>query len=298
MMTKKPVLPFVETMITYGCNLSCQGCTNYSDYNVKGLVTWDQGKRWIEGWLEKIEIPDFGIMGGEPLMNPEVERWILGCRDVMPTSQIRFTTNAILLSRRRSVLDTLMSIGNCVIKISAHQPQEFYTQEAMKLLFDLSDWRPVVEHGIHRWINDDGVRLQINFPKNFVKSYLGEFSNMLPHHNDPAQAFDICVQQRCPLLYQGRLYKCSTSALLGKVLGDWNRSHVPEWQSYLSYRGIGVDCDDQDLENFIGDFGRPEWICQMCPSIDDKQSQVDHQSTVIPKSQWIHLHVKNTSVSD
>jgi MoaA/NifB/PqqE/SkfB family radical SAM enzyme len=62
----RPILPFVETMITYACNLSCAGCTNYSNYNMKGSVSWKQGKTWIEKWVAKLDISDFGIMGGEP----------------------------------------------------------------------------------------------------------------------------------------------------------------------------------------------------------------------------------------
>ena len=89
----KLILPFVETMITYACNLSCTGCTNYSDYNMKGSVPWQKGKIWIEQWLTRLDILDFGIMGGEPTLNPECEHWIYGVRSLLPNSQIRFTTN-------------------------------------------------------------------------------------------------------------------------------------------------------------------------------------------------------------
>ena len=41
----KPTLPFLETMITQVCNLSCEGCTNYSDLEHKGYVKWKDGKR-------------------------------------------------------------------------------------------------------------------------------------------------------------------------------------------------------------------------------------------------------------
>ena len=89
----KPVLPFVETMIAYACNLSCVGCTNYSDYNMKGTVKWHQGKQWIEQWLERIDIEDIGFMGGEPLINPQVLTWLNGVRELLPNTRIRFPTN-------------------------------------------------------------------------------------------------------------------------------------------------------------------------------------------------------------
>ena len=49
----KPVLPFVEIMITQACNISCTGCTNYSDLVHKGYLTWEQGQAEI--LLEKYQ---------------------------------------------------------------------------------------------------------------------------------------------------------------------------------------------------------------------------------------------------
>jgi hypothetical protein len=186
-----------------------------------------------------------------------------------------------------------MDIGNCVIKISVHQPQQFYTQEAIKILFGRAKWEPIHEHGIHRWIGPNDVRLQISFPTTFVKSYQGEFSDMMPHDNDPNKSFEICVQKECPLLYQGRIYKCSTSALLGKVLNDWGRTQVKEWQPYLKYKGIGPDCTDQELFDFLKGFGQAESICQMCPAEKDRSSRINHTATVLTKKDWIEIHGKN-----
>ena len=38
-----PELPYIETMVTHGCTLSCEGCTNYSDYGMSGgNVSWEE----------------------------------------------------------------------------------------------------------------------------------------------------------------------------------------------------------------------------------------------------------------
>jgi organic radical activating enzyme len=283
---QKPVLSFLETMIVYGCNLSCVGCTNYSDYDVKGMVSWAQGKQWLEQWLERIEIPDFGIMGGEPLMNPEVEQWVVGCRELLPDSQIRFTTNGVMLHKKQSVIDALMDIGNCVIKLSVHQPREFYTQTALQYLFSKAKWTPVVEHGIQRWQSSNGVRLQISMPTKFVKTYLNDYSSMLPHQSEPQSAFDICIQQTCPLLLEGRIYKCSSIALLNRVLDDWNVKNTA-WDYYKSYQGLEAGCDSASLNNFISSFGKAESICSMCPTANDHKSIINHHDTTTTKIKWL-----------
>ena len=75
-MYHRPRLPFVEIMITQVCNLSCQGCTNYSDLQHQGYLSWHQGHDWFRAWQQRLELPDIGVMGGEPLINPEWREWL------------------------------------------------------------------------------------------------------------------------------------------------------------------------------------------------------------------------------
>lgn len=286
----KYTLPFVETMVTYACNLSCEGCTNYSDYNVTGHVQWADAQEWLSAWLKRVDIPDFGLIGGEPLLNKEINQWLIGCRELMPDSQLRFTTNGTALTQRKDVLDTIFDIGNCVFKITVHQPNEFYVQEALNFVFNYADWEPVTEYGINRWKSRNNVRFQINFPKTFYKTFKGNYKDMLPHDSNPASAFAVCCQKTCPLLFNGRIYKCSSIALLSKTLADWKQSDAA-WGPYLDYKGIRVDSTDDEIIKFISGFGAPENICRMCPSASD--SKVDHINTVMPKTSWIKLNVVN-----
>ena len=285
----KPVLPFVETMITYACNLSCAGCTNYSDYNMKGSVSWEQGKNWLEDWLEQVDILDFGIMGGEPTLNPECEQWLYGVRELMPNSQIRFTTNAVNFANKPDILDWCVDIGNTVFKFSLHE-DKLYAMDAVKQVFDTYEWKPITEYGINRWIGPNNTRFQINSPTKFFKTYQGSFGKIRPHKNRPQEAFDMCVQQQCPLLYEGRIYKCSSIALLNRVLDDWQQPVTDEWRPYTDYQCISPDSTDKQIKKFINNFGKPHKICSMCPSSKDTDSIIDHRANVISKKQWIKLH--------
>ena len=282
-------LPFVETMITYACNLSCAGCTNYSDYNMKGSVSWKQGKAWIYEWTQRVNIPDFGIMGGEPTLNPECEQWIYGVRELLPNSQLRFTTNGVNFSNKTEVLDWCVDVGNTVFKFTLHEDKP-YAMEAVKYVFGKYNWKPITEHGINRWVGPNNTRFQINSPVEFFKTYQGSFGNIKPHANSPKEAFDMCIQKTCPLLYEGRIYKCSSIALLNRVLSDWNQPITSDWDPYASYQGIGLDSSDAEIKTFVNNFGKPHGICRMCPSKKDTQSVIDHRSNVITKKQWIKLH--------
>mgnify|MGYP003335086913 FL=1 len=116
----KPTLPFLELMLTQVCNLSCAGCSTYSDYNHRGYQDWKKTSEWLGQWLERIAIEDIGFMGGEPLINPTVMTWLNGVRKLLPASRIRFPTNGLILDRHWDVVEWLYNDGNAVLKITNH----------------------------------------------------------------------------------------------------------------------------------------------------------------------------------
>lgn len=277
----KPVLPFVETMITQACNLGCVGCTNYSDLRHSGYVSWNQGREQLAPWLERVDIPDFGIMGGEPLINPEVRQWIRGIRELLPQAQIRFTTNGLLLSRNLDLVDLAAEVGNIVFKIGVHvnDPE---LERNISYIFQRWPWQEVTEYGIRRYKTHNNFRFQISRPETFWKTFRNDYENMLPHDSNPAAAFALCCQKTCPLLYNGKIYKCSTSGLLGDLLSKVGNPNPDQWQPYL-VDGLAPDCSPADLSAFLDNFGRPHGMCRQCPQSQDLESQIVHKLNVVRK---------------
>jgi len=273
-MKNKPVLPFVETMITQACNLSCHGCTNYSDLIHGGFTKWADGRKQIQAWLDRVEIPDFGILGGEPLVNPELDQWIVGLRELMPNAQIRFTTNGINLHKKFHIIKLLHDIGNCVIKIGVHVIDPTL-EETIRKIYDSYEWTPIIEYGINRHVTGDRVRFHVKRPDTFWKTYQGTYDNMMPHNSDPVEAFKQCCQKTCPLLYNGRIYKCSTAGLLEDTLSRFGNPNYAQWEPLID-RGIGPDCSEFDLQDFLNNFGKSNTRCRQCPTEKDLKSRVDH----------------------
>lgn len=273
-------LPFLETMITQVCNLSCQGCTNYSDLQHSGYVSWQAGQDQIQPWLDRFSIDDFGIIGGEPLINPEWREWLRGLRQLMPDAQLRFTTNGLLLHRAKDIVDLCEEIGNIVLKVTVHTDDAELTDN-LALLQSARNWQPVHEYGINRWLGPRQMRLQINRPDRFIMTYRGTYQNMLPWHSNPAEAFEQCCQQTCPLLYQGRIYKCSTAGLLKDTLMRHDNPNWDQWKSYID-SGIGIDDPDSAIQAFADNFGKPHAQCAQCPS--DDMARIPHMSTTSRKN--------------
>jgi organic radical activating enzyme len=274
----KLTLPFVEMMTTQFCNISCTGCTNYSDLLHKGFLTWQQAEQEIAPWLQRVTIPDFGIFGGEPLTNPDIRAWILGVRKLLPDAQIRFTTNGLLLEKNFDIVELLEQVGNCVFKIAVHK-HDAALERVIQCIFDKYDWQPVTEFGVNRYRTDNGFRFHLSRPKIFWKTFKNDYNNMEPHNSNPKQAFEICCQKTCPLLYNGKIYKCSTSGLLKDVLKRYSYPNREKWEAYL-IDGLAPDCSESELSAFLDNFGQTASMCAMCPTKHDVKSQIIHLDNV------------------
>jgi organic radical activating enzyme len=274
-------LEFLEIMLIRTCNLSCEGCTTFSDLKYQGYTTWTQGREWLEPWINRITLEGVGVMGGEPLINPQVREWLTGLRELLPDTQIRFVTNGLLLDRHWDVVDLLHKLGNSVLKISRHvnTPELVST---IQRVYDSYNWQPVNEFGIDRWATTNQFQFQIAQPKTFLKTFRNDYANMAPHNNIPADAFELCVQKRCPLLYNGKIYKCGTVGLTPELLDRYNRPNWAQWQPYIT-PGLDSTCSDFELEQFVNNFGKSHTLCQQCPSSKDLASLVNHSQTVVFK---------------
>jgi sulfatase maturation enzyme AslB (radical SAM superfamily) len=241
------------------------GCTNYSDLKHTGYVSWQQGKQWLSDWLQRIDIPDFGIMGGEPLINPECRDWLIGARQMLPHSQIRFTTNGLLLPKHQDLIDLMYELGNISFKITVHidTPE---LNSSIDQVFKRYSWRPVREYGIDRWVTDNNFRFHVKRSNKFIKTYKNDYNNMMPWNSVSSQAFDACVQQTCPLLHQGKIYKCSTSGLLEQTVSRVSPHNTKHWEKYFE-PGMSSNCTHSELTAFIDNFGKPHPRCSQCPDV-------------------------------
>lgn len=279
-MTNKLHLPFVEMMVTQVCNLSCLGCTNYSDMKHTGYLPWAQGRAYLEQWLERITIEDFGIMGGETLINPELKTWIRGLRELLPTNTIRFSTNGEILDKHLDVLETAHEAGNFVFKITAHRHSE-RVEAVIEKIFSMYKWEPVKEYGINRYRTGNNLRFQVNRPQTFIKYYRNTYSDMMPYNSNPIESFDNCMQQECPLMHNGRIYKCSTQGLLGDTLDRFDITD-PAWEPYRGH-SIGPEDSDEEIARFLNHYGKPHAMCRMCPTAKDAESVILHYNKVTAK---------------
>ena len=276
---KKFDLPYLEFMVMRNCNLSCEGCTTFSDHRHPGhYPTVEEIISDLKSWSTRLNFDHLGTMGGEPLLNPHIEDILVQVREHFPNTTIRFVTNGLLLHKHKTLIDKMHQLGNVIFKITKHVNDE-RVKSIVKYIMDRFDWEPVTEYNINRWLTTNSFRFQINAPEKFFRTFKGTYFNMQPHDNNPVEAFEMCVQKTCPLLYQGKLFKCGTLALTPDMLSKMGQIKKPEWQPYVN-GGLALDSSDDALAKWIKNFGKPHAVCRQCPSRNDKESVIDHKNNV------------------
>lgn len=274
-MTKKYIIPVMEYMVTDVCTLACDYCATYSNYRTKNSMTWDDAKKEIQAWLDRgVEFGRFSLVGGEPTLNPDIDKYIYGIREMMPDTMIQIITNGVVTKHLSKIIQALKSVGNFNLMLSIHLPDNDYHKDFETRILEEFNWQLVDDTKKDpldlAWYElTDGSMFQVSTPEGFLGTYRNQLHNMKPYHNDPLDAFSICIATTCPLLYQGRLYKCVAAGLLKRVLTDHQLQDDPDWAPYISYQGIGIDCTDKELEAYCNNYNKPAEICTMCPSTKD-----------------------------
>jgi organic radical activating enzyme len=285
-----PHIEYLETMVTYACTLSCTGCTNYSDYNMRGgYVRWNTAKPWLDMLFDRMRIDCFGLIGGEPFLNPELETWIREFKTNYPFVTLMISTNGQLFHKNTWILDCMEQYGMIYLKLSNQIPGAEYFQNAIDTVLKRFAWQKVQDKYFYQ---EKILDFEISSTPKFLKTYRGNLNNMKPYNNDPVEAFEICTQKICPLLENGKLYKCSSVGLLHRVLKDHKLLDDSDWQKYLN-TGLDLTCTDTQLQEWADNFGKPNLaICGMCPT-NNNQPYVPHFENVKDKLKKIQLLTKN-----
>ena len=262
-----PRIQLLETMVTYACTLACSWCTNYSDYGMSGgYVKWQTAQPWFDKLFSRMRIDCFSLIGGEPFLNPELETWVREFKTNYPYVTLMILTNGQLFHKNTWILDCMDEYGMIYLKLSNHQPGEQYFTDMVETILSRFEWKLVDGKYFSK---EKILDLEIAEVPTFMKTYRGEYGAMKPYHSDPNRAFEICNQQICPLLENGRLYKCSSVGVLHKVLEDHGQINDPDWAPYLN-SGLSLDCSDHDLAAWVENFGKPhQHLCKMCPTAAD-----------------------------
>ena len=85
-----------EVNIVHHCNLTCRGCTHFSPILEPFCVDPEVLYAELTAAHRLLEVDTLILIGGEPLLHPELESVIAACQAAAIAAQLRLVTNALL----------------------------------------------------------------------------------------------------------------------------------------------------------------------------------------------------------
>ncbi|QDT60657.1 Cyclic pyranopterin monophosphate synthase [Stieleria bergensis] len=248
-------LPALEYHVAHGCNLSCQQCSHYSDHHLAGsLPTVEQADADYSNWSHRLKPRRFALLGGEPLLNPQVVQHIQLARQHWSDSNLMLVTNGFFLHRFPELPAVLVDT-NCRLEVSQHGTHDEYDRRFLEVKQLVWRWRD--KHA--------GIQIKIRQShRGWMRQYSVENGKPMPFDSKPDAAFKVCMQKTCTQLIDGCLAKCPALAYFAKLQAKLRLQDVPQWQLFRDYQACRPDCTDEELQTFLATKSIPQ--CGLCPS--------------------------------
>ena len=199
----KPIIHHLEAHVADGCNLNCKGCLHFSNlYRKDEFPDLDSLLGDIEVVSQHCEIFQFRVLGGEPLLNQNLENFLKNLRKLLPNTDIAAISNGILIPQTSKTLLKVMHENGIGFNLTLYPP----TLKMKDQIYQTLE-RAGVPYGSHEAQTDEFQKF-INLNTEIVST----------------EAYLNCVSRGILTLRAGRIYKCPIETYIGRYFERYGMS--------------------------------------------------------------------------
>ena len=249
-------LDYLETHVVDHCNLNCKACCHYCNVTEPNFIDINSFTQDMIELAKKFDIKMIRLMGGEPLLAPDITAFMENTRKCFPGSDIRIVTNGILLH----TMDE--SFWECIAKNKIRIDLTKYPIPGTSFSKALD---AIGEH-LHRFYRNDklGFFIQEN---SFGGMWIATQFQLTMNSNginDISESFNKCPYKRCINLINGHLAHCPTAGYIHNY-NKYFGTNMPE------EKGIGIY--DNAPEKILAYLNTPIPTCKYCVFDEDVKLQ-------------------------
>ena len=288
----KTRLKYAEVNITNVCNYSCSHCQSLNNFAFKGHQRWSEYENEYRSLSHQLDIDQIQIIGGEPTLNPDFEKWVLGISELWPNSKLQISTNGSQLTKLTKEIYQILLRHKGTLWITCHDIQLYdgfldfsktflnnlvsdtladnFSNYDLKSEYEKSKTDPTVKlKTVSRTlIDENGVEVILDWSQSFVPSVIDLLDDQqltMKYNSDPVQAHDICYFKTCHQINKGRVYKCPLVSVLPDFLDQFN-VRMSNDDRALAHAYKPLTADDKNVSTFVDTITEPIQQCKFCPS--------------------------------
>lgn len=242
---KGTYLSQVEFHLVDHCNLNCAHCNHFTPLADENFCKIDD----IISDFKKLKtifdnIGKIFILGGEPLLHPELLNILEPLRTIYPKSEIIIITNGILLDKQNENFFKMLKKYNIAISMT-HYP----------IKVDYEGWiKKLDEMGIKAYY--------FSLDRNKMRK-----QNLnLEGKSDKNKAFSMCIEKRCHFIRDGKLYICTPIPNICFLNKYFNVNFEVTKNDYIDLNKI------KSASKINSMFKKPVNFCKYC---NDKEIEFD-----------------------
>lgn len=213
-------LSYLEFHVADHCNLNCKGCVHFSPLvEDEVFPNFAEVRADFLALKNKIDyIQKIHILGGEPFLNKEIDKYFILAREIYPYAKIEIVTNGLLVKSLDTELLNKISEFNIGIFISVYPPMYNSMGDIIELL---------KKHNIKIRCTD------------VIFDFAYTFDREAGHAKGAKK-----INCKCPNLYKGKLYVCPPIAYgeyFNKKFGnyiDLGDGAIDIYDEHLTYEEI------------------------------------------------------------
>lgn len=244
----RPCLEYMILNILDHCNLRCRGCDHFACIADEYTVPYETLHRDLDRLAEIFHgefIERIAVMGGEPLLHPELLDILKDVRAHFPYTTIRLTTNGLLLLRQKDDFWRVCRENDVTI---------VNTKYPLNLDFEGMKSKAEEEHVKFEYFEETGDHI--------VKKSFKKYIN-LKGDSDPVMNFVNCtVSNYGNFLMEGKLYSCPFSAQSYRIFNKKFGQKLRMTQG--DYLDIYKVMDKQEIFDFAA---KPKYYCRYCTGL-------------------------------
>lgn len=250
----KGYIKYLETHITDHCNLNCTYCCHYCNVTKKNFIKVEDFRNDMKELSKKFDIKLIRLMGGEPLLHPEVHKFIYITKEYFPNSEIMLVTNGILLAEASEEFWKAVRDTNIKIDMSKYPGVDKKFGEAL-----------------------DAIGKNTNHQLGWIW-IASKFSKSMTFEpvNNIQETFDKCPYKRCVNLINGKLTHCPTAGYM-KNYNKYFNENLPEEE--------GIDIYTHSAQKIMEYLRAPIPTCAHCLP-KDKTKWVEWAGSTKDKYAW------------
>ncbi len=248
----KPRIKQFDVNLVDHCNMKCKGCLRLS--NLVDKPFYADFKRMIKDWERMKElfwgVERLKLMGGEPMLSPDLCAYIKEARRIFPDADIMVTTNALLINENCKELFQTMKENYVFFDVSLYVPMEGQIDKVEAIL------------------QKEGVWYFINHTKgNFYK-----VMSASPDY-DIDEAYEKCTAKNCHHLREGKLSVCSRPQY-AHIMNERYGTQIPTQDGGWDIYSLDMDAWALDAK-----LSRGFEACKYCsPPVEFKWARADEKT--------------------